>query len=171
MKGAKVRAGPAICCRSLTRQVRQWTARNDLNHLAFSGTAMASQSGTYSGSKRVIYFAIAGNLLITATKFIAAFLHRQLRHAGVHSLVDTGNGGLLLYGLRRAAKPADKTHPFGHGRELYFWSFIVALLVFAVGAGVSLYEGLIHIMEPGPVTNPLVNYVILGLAMIFEGTS
>ena len=135
---------------------------------------MASQSATaHAGSKKVIYAAILGNLLIAVTKFVAAFFtgSSAMLSEGVHSLVDTGNGGLLLYGLRRAAKPADKSHPLGHGRELYFWSFIVALLVFAVGAGVSFYEGIIHIMEPEPVANPLVNYVVLGFAMLFEGTS
>ncbi|MGH6858986.1 MAG: cation diffusion facilitator family transporter [Phyllobacterium sp.] len=135
---------------------------------------MASHSATtHAGSKKVIYAAIVGNLLIAATKFIAAFFtgSSAMLSEGVHSLVDTGNGGLLLYGLRRAAKPADKSHPLGHGRELYFWSFIVALLVFAVGAGVSFYEGLIHILEPEPVANPVINYVVLGFAVLFEGTS
>lgn len=90
---------------------------------------------------------------------------------GVHSLVDTGNGLLLLYGLKRAARPPDLTHPLGHGRELYFWSFIVALLVFAVGAGVSFYEGVAHIIEPHPATNLTVSYVVLGLSVLFEGFS
>jgi cation diffusion facilitator family transporter len=90
---------------------------------------------------------------------------------GVHSLVDTGNGTLLLYGMHRAARPPDRTHPLGHGRELYFWSFIVALLVFALGAGVSFYEGVIHIMAPEPVVNVKVNYIVLGLSFLFEGSS
>lgn len=135
---------------------------------------MASQSAaSHAGSKKVIYAAILGNLLIAVTKFVAAFFtgSSAMLSEGVHSLVDTGNGGLLLYGLRRAARPADRTHPLGHGRELYFWSFIVALLVFAVGAGVSFYEGVIHIIDPEPVANPIVNYVVLGFAMLFEGTS
>ena len=125
----------------------------------------------HSGSKIVIYAAIAGNLLIAVTKFAAALFtgSSAMLSEGVHSLVDTGNGLLLLYGLNRAARPADITHPLGHGRELYFWSFIVALLVFALGAGVSFYEGVSHILHPEPVRNPTVNYIVLGVSFIFEG--
>ncbi|QPC89628.1 cation diffusion facilitator family transporter [Mesorhizobium sp. INR15] len=127
----------------------------------------------HGGSKRVIYAALAGNLAIALTKFAAAFFtgSSAMLSEGVHSLVDTGNGGLLLYGMHRAARPADRTHPLGHGRELYFWSFIVALLVFALGAGVSFYEGVIHIMAPEPVANSKVNYIVLGLSFLFEGGS
>jgi cation diffusion facilitator family transporter len=127
----------------------------------------------HNGSKVVIYAALAGNLAIAVTKFAAAFFtgSSAMLSEGVHSLVDTGNGGLLLYGMHRAARPADRTHPLGHGRELYFWSFIVALLVFALGAGVSFYEGIIHIMTPEPVSNPKVNYIVLGLSFLFEGSS
>ncbi|MEZ2328862.1 cation diffusion facilitator family transporter [Mesorhizobium sp. RCC_202] len=127
----------------------------------------------HSGSKKVIYAALAGNLAIALTKFAAAFFtgSSAMLSEGVHSLVDTGNGGLLLYGMHRAARPADRTHPLGHGRELYFWSFIVALLVFALGAGVSLYEGIVHIMAPEPVVNAKVNYIVLGLSFLFEGSS
>jgi cation diffusion facilitator family transporter len=127
----------------------------------------------HSGSKSVIYAALAGNLLIASTKFVAAAFtgSSAMLSEGVHSLVDTGNGLLLLYGLSRAERPPDLTHPFGHGRELYFWSFIVALLVFAVGAGVSFYEGIIHIMEPTPAKNLAVNYVVIGLSALFEGYS
>ncbi len=87
----------------------------------------------------------------------------------IHSLVDTGNQVLLLHGLRRAKKPPDKAFPFGHGKELYFWSFVVAILIFAVGAGVSVYEGIHHVIHPEPIGRPYVNYVVLGLAMLFEG--
>ncbi|WP_296746815.1 cation diffusion facilitator family transporter [Mesorhizobium sp.] len=127
----------------------------------------------HSGSKRVIYTALAGNLAIALTKFAAALFtgSSAMLSEGVHSLVDTGNGGLLLYGMHRAARPPDRTHPLGHGRELYFWSFIVALLVFALGAGVSFYEGIIHIMAPEPVANAKINYIVLGLSFLFEGSS
>lgn len=127
----------------------------------------------HSGSKLVIFAAIAGNLLIAVTKFVAASLtgSSAMLSEGVHSLVDTGNGLLLLYGLHRAARPPDRMHPLGHGRELYFWSFIVALLVFALGAGVAFYEGIIHMLASEPIENPLVNYVVLGLCMVFEGGS
>jgi cation diffusion facilitator family transporter len=127
----------------------------------------------HGGSKTVIYAALAGNLAIAVTKFAAAFFtgSSAMLSEGVHSLVDTGNGGLLLYGMHRAARPADRTHPLGHGRELYFWSFIVALLVFALGAGVSLYEGIVHIMAQEPVANVKVNYIVLGLSFLFEGSS
>jgi len=89
----------------------------------------------------------------------------------IHSVVDTGNQGLLLYGLKRANRPADSKHPFGYGMELYFWTFVVAILVFAVGAGISLYEGIHKLMDPRPITRPHINYLVLGVAMIFEGVA
>ncbi|MER8636445.1 cation diffusion facilitator family transporter [Mesorhizobium sp. M0018] len=127
----------------------------------------------HGGSKKVIYAALAGNLAIALTKFAAALFtgSSAMLSECVHSLVDTGNGSLLLYGMHRAARPADRTHPLGHGRELYFWSFIVALLVFALGAGISFYEGVTHIMAPEPIANAKVNYAVLGLSFLFEGTS
>ena len=126
-----------------------------------------------SESTRVIIAALLGNLLVAVTKFAAAAItgSSAMASEAVHSLVDTGNELLLLYGLRRAAKPADADHPFGHGRELYFWSFIVALAIFAVGAGASIFEGVRHIRSPVAIKNPAVNYVVLALALVFEGGS
>ncbi len=126
-----------------------------------------------SGSKLVIIAALAGNTLIAITKFVAASItgSSAMLSEGIHSLVDTGNQGLLLYGLKRAAKPPDENFPFGYGKEIYFWSFIVAILIFALGGGISIYEGIQHIQHPEPISNPLVNYVVLVLAMIFEGAA
>ncbi len=126
-----------------------------------------------ASSKKVIFAALIGNSLIAFTKFVAAAVtgSSAMLSEGIHSLVDTGNQGLLLYGLRRSKRPADEQYPFGHGKELYFWSFIVAILIFAVGAGVSLYEGIQHLMHPRPIENPHINYIVLGLAMIFEGAA
>lgn len=124
-----------------------------------------------SSSKKVIYAALAGNTLIALTKFAAAAVTNSsaMLSEGIHSLVDTGNQILLLYGLKRAQKPADEMFPFGHGKEVYFWSFVVAILIFAVGAGVSMYEGVIRLLDPQPLTNVYINYIVLGLALLFEG--
>lgn len=126
-----------------------------------------------SGSHLPIYAALAGNLLIAISKFFAAFVtgSSAMLSEGVHSTVDTVNQLLLLYGIHRAAQPADYDHPLGHGRELYFWAFIVALLVFSLGAGISFYEGVIHLMHPEPVSSFTTTYVVLGLSAVFEGTS
>ncbi|MCU7813406.1 MAG: cation diffusion facilitator family transporter [Candidatus Thiodiazotropha sp. (ex Notomyrtea botanica)] len=126
-----------------------------------------------AGSKKVIYAALIGNALISVTKFIAAFLtgSSAMLSEGIHSVVDTGNQGLLLYGIARAKRPADENFPFGHGKEIYFWSFIVAILIFALGGGISIYEGIKHISHPEPIENPLINYIVLGLAMVFEGAA
>ena len=123
-----------------------------------------------SGSKKVIIAALIGNSLISVTKFIAASItgSAAMMSEGIHSLVDTGNQILLLYGLKRAAKPPDADFPFGHGKEIYFWSFVVAILIFAVGAGISIYEGINHIQHPGELHDPTINYIVLGLAIIFE---
>ena len=122
-------------------------------------------------SKKVIVAALVGNTLIAITKFFAAAVtgSSAMLSEGIHSLVDTGNQGLLLYGLRQSKKPPDMQFPFGHGKEIYFWSFVVAILIFALGAGISIYEGILHILRPTPIENPLVNYVVLALAMGFEG--
>lgn len=126
-----------------------------------------------SGSKKVIIAALIGNGLISVTKFIAAVFtgSSAMMSEGVHSLVDTGNQILLLYGLKQAAKPADENFPFGHGKEIYFWSFVVAILIFAVGAGVSIYEGVHHIFHPAGISNPFINYIVLSFAFLFEGAA
>ncbi len=124
-------------------------------------------------SKKVIYAALVGNALIAVTKFAAALLtgSSAMLSEGIHSTVDTGNQMLLLYGLRRARKPPDERYPFGRGKEIYFWSFIVAILIFAVGAGVSFYEGVHRILHPRSIENPAINYVVIALAMLFEGAA
>lgn len=124
-------------------------------------------------SKKVIFAALAGNTLIAITKFIAAAVtgSSAMLSEGIHSLVDTGNQFLLLYGLNRSRKPADELFPFGYGKEVYFWSFIVAILIFALGGGVSLYEGASHLRHPQVITQPSINYIVLALALSFEGAS
>ena len=126
-----------------------------------------------SGSRLVIIAALIGNSLISITKFFAASItgSSAMMSEGIHSLVDTGNQILLLYGMKRAEKPPDADFPFGYGKEIYFWSFIVAILIFALGGGISIYEGIQHIKHPEPISNPLVNYIVLGLALVFEGAA
>ena len=123
-------------------------------------------------SKTAIFAAIAGNLAIAATKLIAAYFtgSSAMLSEGIHSIVDTGNGLLILLGLRRSKKPPDVNHPFGHGKELYFWSLIVAILIFALGGGMSVYEGISHIRHPH-IADPTWNYVVLGFAIVFESIS
>jgi cation diffusion facilitator family transporter len=123
-----------------------------------------------NNSRKVVYGALIGNLLVAISKFAAAAWSGSsvMLSEGVHSLVDTSNQVLLLYGQYRADLPPDEKHPFGHGRELYFWSFIVALLLFALGAGVSFYQGISHIRNPNPIEQPIVNYIVLGCSAIFE---
>lgn len=122
-------------------------------------------------NKKVVYAALVGNFLLACSKFVAASItgSSAMLSEGVHSLVDTGNQILLLYGLRRSKKPADERFPFGHGKEIYFWSFVVAILLFAVGSGISLYEGIRHVLHPSSIEHPLANYVVLALGMGFEG--
>lgn len=129
---------------------------------------MASHS-----SKRVIYAALVGNSLIAVTKFSASAVtgSSAMLSEAIHSLIDTFNQVLLLYGLRRSARAADEEHPFGYGRELYFWAFVVAILIFSAGSGVSLYEGIKKVLVPHEVSNPTVNYVVLVLAILFESAS
>ncbi|MBD8640544.1 cation diffusion facilitator family transporter [Sphingomonas sp. CFBP 13733] len=121
----------------------------------------------------VLYGALAANLGIAVAKFVAAGLtgSSSMLTEGVHSLVDSGNQILLLYGQSQAKQPADAAHPFGYGRELYFWAFVVAILIFAVGAGVSIYEGYRHMLRPEPLSDPLIAYIVLGVAVLLEGTS
>ncbi|MHA1524420.1 MAG: cation diffusion facilitator family transporter [Alphaproteobacteria bacterium] len=125
------------------------------------------------GSKKVVYAALIGNFLIAITKFIAAAFTSSsaMLSEAVHSLVDTGNQALLLYGLKRANRPADTEHPFGYAREVYFWAFVVAILIFAIGAGISAYAGVMKILNPHPIANPAINYGVLVVAMIFEGAA
>jgi cation diffusion facilitator family transporter len=122
-------------------------------------------------SKTAIFAAIGGNLAIAIMKFAAAAFtgSSAMLSEGIHSLVDTGNGGLLLLGIHKSKQPADATHPFGYGKELYFWSLIVAVLIFGVGGGISIYEGITHLIHPSPLEDPFWSYVVLGLAVVFEG--
>ncbi len=124
-------------------------------------------------SKLVVYAATTGNALVTLTKFFAAWWtgSSAMLSEAIHSLIDTGNQLLLLYGMFRSARPPDELHPLGHGRELYFWSFVVALLMFTIGAGVAGYEGVVRIFNPGKIDHPLVSYAVYGAAAIFEGSS
>ncbi len=123
------------------------------------------------GSKRVIYAALIGNLLIAIAKGAAAAYtgSSAMLSEAIHSVVDTGNQGLLLMGMARAKQPPDAKHPFGYGMELYFWTFVVAILIFAVGAGISIYEGIDKLRYPHAVENVHINYIVLTLAGIFEG--
>ncbi|MEO8924489.1 MAG: cation diffusion facilitator family transporter [Caldimonas sp.] len=134
---------------------------------------MGRASSVAPTTRRVVYAALAGNLLVAATKLAAALWtgSSAMLSEAVHSLVDTGNELLLLYGMRRAGRRPDPDHPIGYGRELYFWSFIVALLVFAFGAGVSIYVGVQHVRHPEPIVDPLVNYIVLAAAFVFEGAA
>lgn len=125
------------------------------------------------GSKISIYGAIIANVAIAVSKFFAGAYtgSSAMVSEGIHSMVDTANGILLLYGIKKSERPADKMHPFGYGMEIYFWSFVVSILIFALGGGIAIYEGIHHIIEPTAVENVKVNYIVLGLAIVFEGTS
>ena len=124
-------------------------------------------------SRPVVIAAFAGNTLVAITKFLTAWWtgSSAMLSEAIHSLVDTSNQVLLLYGLRRAEQPPDASHPLGYGREIYFWSFIVALLMFMIGAGVTFYEGIQHIRNPHEIVDARISYIVLACAAIFEGVS
>jgi len=125
------------------------------------------------GNKFVLYAALAANLGIAAAKFVAAAFtgSSAMLTEGFHSVVDSTNQLLLLYGQKRAERPADEVHPFGYGRELYFWSFVVAILIFATGAGLSIYEGVEHILHPVETESVTIAYIVLGVSFALEGSS
>ncbi len=131
------------------------------------------EAGEKSGSKTVIYAAIASNLGIAAAKFVVAAITGSAAMAaeGIHSAVDTGNEFLLLIGEHTSAKPADAKHPFGYGKTLYFWALIVALSVFSLGGGLSIYHGIDALRHPEPLQDPMWNYIVLGVSALFEGYS
>ena len=124
-------------------------------------------------STRVILTALAANVGIAVAKFVAAGVtgSSAMLTEGVHSLVDSTNQVLLLYGYKRSKLPPNEMHPLGYGRELYFWSFVVAILVFSLGAGISLYEGVLHLLHPEPTEDVLIAFVVLGIAILLEGWS
>ncbi len=130
-------------------------------------------SGEAGHNNRTLWIAFAANLGIAVSKFVAAMItgSSAMLTEGVHSVVDSTNQLLLLWGRKASRRPPDENHPLGHGRELYFWSFVVAVMVFALGAGVSIYEGVIHISEPEPAVSPLIAYGVLGIAFLLEGGS
>ena len=124
-------------------------------------------------AKGPIYAAIAANLAIAISKFIAAGISGSsaMLSEGIHSFVDTGNGFLLLYGIKQSKKAPDADHPLGFGKELYFWALVVAVLIFAIGGGMSFYEGIMHIQDPHPIKDPTMSYIVLALAIVFEGAA
>jgi cation diffusion facilitator family transporter len=126
-----------------------------------------------NASKLSLYGGIAANIAIAISKFVAAYFtgSSAMLSEGIHSLVDTGNSGLLLYGTAQSQRPADAEHPFGHSKELYFWGLIVAVLIFAIGGGMSFYEGIKHIQHPEPIEDAGWNYIVLGLSFLFEGVA
>ena len=124
-------------------------------------------------SKIAIYSAIGANSLISIAKFVAAFFtgSSAMLAEGIHSVVDTGNGLLLLLGIKRSKQEPDEMHPFGYGKEVYFWSFVVSILIFALGGGFAIYEGIHALQDPHIIEDPTWNYAVLIAAMLFEGTA
>lgn len=123
------------------------------------------------GSTTVVLVALGANLGIAAAKFGASIMtgSSAMFSEAIHSLVDSGNQGLMLYGIKRSSRPADEKHPFGYSKELYFWSFVVAILLFALGAGVSIYEGIDKLKNPHPIADVYIVYAVLGIAVLLEG--
>ena len=126
-----------------------------------------------ASANKSIYGALIANLAIAVTKFIAGGISNSssMTAEGIHSMVDTTNQVLLLYGIRKSKKPADNTHPFGYGKELYFWSFMVSILIFGLGGGISINQGIRHIIDPKPLSDPTINYIVLAISLVFEGAS
>jgi cation diffusion facilitator family transporter len=137
------------------------------------GVKEINNASSVSTSTTAIIVALIGNLAIAVIKFVASAFtgSSAMLSEAIHSLVDTGNEGLMLHGVYKSRKPPDFDHPFGHGRELYFWTLIVAILIFAVGGGMSAYEGITHLSHPTLPVNTAWSYAVLGLAFVFEGTS
>jgi cation diffusion facilitator family transporter len=134
---------------------------------------MSAEGAVEGESKLVLFAALAANLGIAVAKFAAAAItgSAAMLTEGFHSVVDSLNQILLLYGQKRAEQPADELHPAGYGRELYFWSFVVAILIFATGAGLSVYEGIVHLRAPEPPQDPTVAYIVLVVSFVLEGGS
>lgn len=134
---------------------------------------MTMAASASAKSKKVVYAAVLGNFMVAVSKLVVALLSgsSSMLSESAHSFVDTGNEALLLYGYYRSRRAPDRTHPLGYGRELYFWSFVVALLLFALGAGISVYEGISHLADPSPIENVTANYLVLALSALFEGAS
>jgi len=139
--------------------------------LATTRPANARRPFSQHGSKKVIYAALAGNLAIAVTKLGASLFtgSSAMLSEAIHSFVDTGNQGLLLFGLKQARRKPDERHPFGYGLELYFWAFVVALMIFALGGAFSIYQGLAKLRHPAPIDNAWLNFVVLGASIVFEG--
>jgi cation diffusion facilitator family transporter len=138
-----------------------------------SSEEVTQQPRAGEGRSLAVYSALAANIGIAIAKFVAAALSGSSASLseGVHSVADSGNEMLLLFGLRRARRPPTAAHPYGHGKELYFWSLIVAIILFAMGGGLSIYQGVAHLRKPVPLVRPVVNYVVLSVALVFESTS
>ncbi|WP_076072676.1 cation diffusion facilitator family transporter [Sphingomonas montana] len=134
---------------------------------------MSAAQDRKGGGTLVLYAALAANMGIAVAKFVAAGItgSSAMLTEGFHSVVDSANQLLLLHGRKRSERPADDLHPLGYGRELYFWSFVVAILIFAVGAGFSVYEGVAHLSEPEAMNDPTINYVVLAVSLALEGSS